>query len=333
MKLPNGFGTVVKLSGNRRRPYVVKEGKSGQQKIIGYAATKEEGLEMLAKFSNDPWDIDGKKVTFSELFDLFLKKKTAKMSDSSVRYLKSAYKHCTKLDNTPYSNIKAYHMQDCIDSCNLSYASKNNIKNLFYHLDRFAMELDIINKQYSQLIRSESVPESKRTMFTDEEVNKLWQYRHLECADFALFLLYSGWRISEALDIKLEDIEREKGFIKGGTKTAAGKDRIVPIHSKIVPLVNNLADNSTSGYLFELNEKKISCEVARIKWRKLMSELEMNHTPHECRHTFRSRLDSAGANKAAIDLMMGHKSADVGERIYTHKSLEELKYNIELILN
>ena len=32
----------------------------------------------------------------------------------------------------------------------------------------------------------------------------------------------------------------------------------------------------------------------------------------------------AGANKAAIDLMMGHKSADVGERIYTHKSLEEL---------
>ena len=146
-------------------------------------------------------------------------------------------------------------------------------------------------------------------------------------------MLYSGWRISEALDIKLEDIEREKGFIKGGTKTAAGKDRIVPIHSKIVPLVNNLADNSTSGYLFELNEKKISCEVARIKWRKLMSELEMNHTPHECRHTFRSRLDSAGANKAAIDLMMGHKSADVGERIYTHKSLEELKYNIELILN
>ena len=62
MKLPNGFGTVVKLSGNRRRPYVVKEGKSGQQKIIGYAATKEEGLEMLAKFSNDPWDIDGVKV-------------------------------------------------------------------------------------------------------------------------------------------------------------------------------------------------------------------------------------------------------------------------------
>lgn len=57
----------------------------------------------------------------------------------------------------------------------------------------------------------------------------------------------------------------------------------------------------------------------------------MNHTPHETRHTFRTSLDSAGANKKCIDLMMGHKSKDVGERVYTHKTLDELKEAIELI--
>ena len=57
----------------------------------------------------------------------------------------------------------------------------------------------------------------------------------------------------------------------------------------------------------------------------------IDKTPHECRHTFRSRLDSAGANKVCIDLMMGHKSKEVGERVYTHKKLEELKFAIELI--
>ena len=61
-----------------------------------------------------------------------------------------------------------------------------------------------------------------------------------------------------------------------------------------------------------------------------MDKLEMKHTPHECRHTFRTKLDSAGANKKSIDLMMGHKSKDVGERIYTHKTIEELKEAIEL---
>lgn len=60
---------------------------------------------------------------------------------------------------------------------------------------------------------------------------------------------------------------------------------------------------------------------------------QMNHTPHECRHTFRSRLDSAGANKVCIDRIMGHSSGNTGERVYTHKTLEELKEAIELIKN
>jgi len=62
-----------------------------------------------------------------------------------------------------------------------------------------------------------------------------------------------------------------------------------------------------------------------------MVKADMNHTPHECRHTFRSRLDSMSANKVCIDKIMGHKSQDVGERIYTHKVLQELKEAIELI--
>ena len=62
-----------------------------------------------------------------------------------------------------------------------------------------------------------------------------------------------------------------------------------------------------------------------------LEALGMDHTPHETRHTFRTRLDSAGANKRCIDLMMGHKSKDVGERVYTHKTLDELWEAIEII--
>jgi len=46
---------------------------------------------------------------------------------------------------------------------------------------------------------------------------------------------------------------------------------------------------------------------------------------------FRSRLDLAGANKRGIDLIMGHKSKDVGERVYTHKTIKELREAIELL--
>ena len=42
--------------------------------------------------------------------------------------------------------IKAYHMQECIDNCGFGYSTQRTIKNLFVHLDKFAMELDIISK-------------------------------------------------------------------------------------------------------------------------------------------------------------------------------------------
>ena len=62
-----------------------------------------------------------------------------------------------------------------------------------------------------------------------------------------------------------------------------------------------------------------------------MERYGMNHVPHEARHTFESLLDSAGANRKCIDLMMGHTSQDTGNRVYNHKTIEELKLNIELI--
>jgi len=79
------------------------------------------------------------------------------------------------------------------------------------------------------------------------------------------------------------------------------------------------------------NGKQINTTTYYTLWNVIMEKAGMYHTPHDCRHTFRSRLDSAGANKKCIDMMMGHKSKDVGERVYTHKTIKELKDAIELI--
>lgn len=66
-------------------------------------------------------------------------------------------------------------------------------------------------------------------------------------------------------------------------------------------------------------------------WAEVMTRLEMSHVPQECRHTFESLLDSAGANRKCIDLLMRHVSKDTGSRVCNHKTLEELRFNIELI--
>jgi integrase len=336
MKHPNGYGTVAKLSGNRRNPFVVRKTKGWDDRgypvydTIGYYPTREAGLIALAQYNNDPWDVDKEKTTFEELFQLWEEKKMPKLGKSNRSSLKSASKHCSKLFKMKYKAVRAYNMQECVDNCGKGYSTQAAIKNLFGHLDDFALELDIIKTRYSELVTSEPIPETDKKPFTEEEIKALWKISGEPWVDSVLTFLYTGFRISELLDIRTENVNLTEGTIKGGTKTRAGKDRVIPIHSLILPFITAWA-NQGGEYLFTYNGNKLSSSQYYIFWDDVMKLINTEHTPHECRHTFRSRLDSAGANKRCIDLLMGHKSKDVGERVYTHKTVQELKDAIELL--
>lgn len=336
MKNPNGYGSVVKLGGKRRKPFAVRktigwnEKNHPVYKTIGYFTTREEGMIALATYNNDPWDIDRAKTTFAELFELWREKKMVKLGTSNQSSLRSAYNHCKPLYKMKYKDIKSFHMQDCIDNCNKSYSTQGAIKALLKHLDKFALEMDIVNRCYSDLLSSASIPDTSKEPFTAEELAAIWGIEGYPWADSVLVSLYTGFRVSELLDLRKSNVDLEQGIIKGGTKTKAGKDRVVPIHTKILPMIVSRLDGN-GDFLFGDNGKKISTATYYKHWNGVMDTLKIKHTHHECRHTFRSRLDSEGANKRCIDLIMGHKSKDVGERVYTHKSIQELKEAIELL--
>lgn len=331
MKLPNGYGSISKLSGNRRKPYIIRKSKpAGGSAVIGYAATREEGLAMLAAYNASPWDIEQAKITLQELFDLWKEKKSPKLGSSNRASLISVFKYCTPLANVPFKQIKAYQMQETIDTCGKSASMQSIIKNLWGHLDRFALEMDISSSRYSELLTSEPMPETSRLPFTNEEISRLWAHQTEPWVDTVLIFIYSGWRISELLALTPEDIDLETGTMKGGTKTKAGKNRVVPIHHKIRPFLEaRLA--SAPPRLISQNGKAVPITAYRREWNALMDRLEMQHTPHECRHTFETLLDAAGGNRKCIDLLMGHVSKDTGNRIYNHKTIEELRATVELI--
>jgi len=186
----------------------------------------------------------------------------------------------------------------------------------------------VVSKCYSELLISDPIPETSKKPFGEDEITRLWDMAGTPWIDSVLVFLYTGFRISELLAVRCEDVDLKQRTIKGGTKTKAGKNRLVPIHPRILPLVKQHMDGE---YLFEHNGRQCSSSQYYIYWGEIMARLNAEHTPHECRHTFRSRLDAAGANKVCIDLMMGHKSTEVGERVYTHKTIEQLHEAIALL--
>jgi integrase len=207
MRNPNGYGSVVHLKGNRRRPFVVKKTKGWNSKghpiseIIGYYATREEGMIALAQYNNNPYDIDQARITMEELFRLWLEKKASKLGAANQNSLKTAYGHCKRLYKLKYKEVKAFQMQECIDSCGYGYATQGSIKNLFNHLDRFAFEMDIIDKCYSDLLTCASTPETSKQPFTDDEIDRLWEIADEPWVDSVLLFLYTGFRISVLLDL------------------------------------------------------------------------------------------------------------------------------------
>lgn len=61
------------------------------------------------------------------------------------------------------------------------------------------------------------------------------------------------------------------------------------------------------------------------KFTPLMKLLNMNHKPHDCRHTFATLMSNAGADTVSLQKIIGHASYQTTANIYTHKDIDQLK--------
>lgn len=340
MKNPNGYGSVIKLGGNRRKPYAVRIttgwNDNGKQKFeyISYHETRPEAMIALAEFNNNPYDLKARKITFAEVFDRFTKEKFKKVSKSNINGYNASFKQSKDLHHLKFIDIKKSHLQAVIDNCNKSYGTKRKIKVLFNQLYKFALENDLTTKDYSKFVelgKNDTV--SNRMPFSDVEIDCLWKnINRMDFIDTVLIMIYTGLRPGELIDIENKNININERYMRGGIKTEAGKNRIIPINKKILPLIENRI-NTDHQYLITNHENKQMSyyNYYEEKWKKIMEQLEMKHKPHDCRHTFATLMDNAGANKLSIKRIMGHASKDITDKVYTHKDIEQLLLAIDLI--
>ena len=332
---PNGYGCVTRLTGNRSRPWIVKvtvydEFGKARQTPVGYAETRQQAMILLARYNNNPWDADRERITLAALYQRWAAIKLPRLGRATQLSLKAAYKHCAKYYGAKYRSLRSYQMQDTIDNCGCSYSMQWMIKNLWGHLDRFAFECDIIEKMYSHLTTAAPIPDTSRSPFTQEQIDALWAVRDRPWVDTVLIFLYTGFRLTELLTMKTSQVDLREMTLTGGIKTRSGKDRVVPIHPRIQSLVRRWAERREE-YLFTSEGRPLTPARYYEHWGRVMALIGADKTPHEALHTLETMLDNAGGNRKCIDLIMGHKSRDVGNRVYNHKTLDQLRETICLM--
>ena len=308
-KLPNGFGSIRKMSGHRVKPYAAyppitdyhDNGSAILPKAIGYYASYQDAYNALSEYQKSPYDLEQRTATFTEVYEAFMRDKFYEgnnLSKNSKYGYESAYNNSKTLHSRVFSLLRKEDFQKVVDELPLKHASKELLVLLYKQMGKFALAHDIVVKDYAQFVSVNTQDDDiKGVPFTEEEILDLIQRNE----PISLILLYTGMRISE-----LKTIVREsEHFYRGGLKTKAGKDRLIPIHPAIQGI--EIPKYSVQTY------------------RKQFAERFKGHTPHDLRHTTTWLLQTYGADDLSTRMILGHSlGTDIEKNTYGHRTPEQL---------
>lgn len=344
-----------------------KTGRSRQiTKDLGSSfKTKGEASRALAEYLKNPFDLQNKDITFSQLYQKWYEDFMTEDHKSHEYRVKAAYKYCSAIYDKKIRDITVLDMKNCIykgtiisargkNKGEVQFASpstKESIKFLFNNIFAYATEARLVERNYAKdfsldkkVMKEKQMNHKEKIPFSDEELDKLWKsIEFVPFADMIVYACYSGWRPGELVELKIENVDLEAGFVKGGIKTSAGKNRLVPIHPLVKPIVEkyyNEAISVGSEYLFNDTSKKkgigLSYGQYLNRFNNVIEILKFRQeiTPHYTRHTFITKAKSRNVNMNdyILKLIVGHEIGDLTEHVYTHRELKDLQEEMELII-
>lgn len=307
MKRANGDGTVYRMKGNRRRPFVARKTAGKNEKgfqtynWIGYYATRKEALAALENYNRKPYDT---RATLQDMYDEWSATDLPDLRQNSVQVYKSAWKHLEPISTMKMAEIRLVDLQAIVTPLGRSVG--NSVKTLMSHLFGYAVRHEVITADRFALVSFVKVSQDRgnkveRKVFTEEEIRRVTD-------PIVKILLYTGLRAGEILNLKAEDIHLDERWLYvRESKTAAGI-RVVPIAEKIVDCFDALP-----------------CSWTYQKLNYIMDH-DYGHRPHDTRHTFISRMANLtpAVDERITKAIVGHAGSGITETVYTHMDLRPL---------
>ena len=371
MRLPNGFGQISEIKNQRlNKPFraMVTVGKREDGKPIcallkpqSYFKTYNEAYVALVEYNRNPYDLATSSMTMKDLYEKWSEEHFKTYSNNSgISSVETAWRYCTEIYNTPIREMKTKQLSYLMDHAvneqgkDASASTKVRIKSLMNMLFDYAVQYELVEKNFSKMFKLPSTIHKEvkqqyhgHIAYTDEEMKILWnnadKYPYV---DLVLIQCYTGLRPQELCSIKRSNVDLKNGFITAGMKTEAGCNRLIPIHSRIYPFIEqkmalseaqgleNLVICEDLGYKKGFRYVNMNYDRYMFRFNSQIIPLGINpdHRLHDARKQFISMAKKAGVDEYAIKLIVGHAIKDITESVYTERSPEWLKTEIEKII-
>lgn len=368
-RLPNGFGQITELKNNNLRNrfrVMITVGKDSYGKPIckllkpnAYFKTYNDAYNALLDYHRDPCSYE-KSITVSDLYMKWIEEYRKELkNESSLRTINAAWAYCSELYNQEIKNVRTRHLKHCIENAKItlngevreaSSGTKSRMKSVFNLLFDYALEYELTDRNYArnfslskEIIRDKVSKTKSHTSFTDREIELLWEnVESIKYVDMILIQCYSGWRPQELCELRICDVDLENWTFKGGMKTEAGRNRVVPILKKIKGLVKAKYDEAVSldsEYLFNCTDGKrgsslkFTYDKYGYRFDRVVKALKLNpeHRPHDPRKHFVTICKKYKVDEYAIKYLVGHSISDITEKVYTDRDMEWLRKEVKKI--
>lgn len=196
--------------------------------------------------------------------------------------------------------------------------------NVYHMAIKFFFE-QVLDKRMWVNIKYSKTPKKLPVVLTKEEVKKLIESISNSKHKLMIAFMYSaGLRVSELINLKIKDLELEKGFgyIRKGK---GGKDRIFVVAEKLAPILQQLITTEILGkedYLFtsKLKRKYTAASLQKIiKDATKKAKISKKVHCHTLRHSFATHLIDNGYAITDVQAVLGHKNPETS-MIYIHSS-------------
>lgn len=322
MRNPNSYGSVYKLQGNRRRPWVVaitagtvydeaKDEVRYKKKILGYFAKQKEAIAFLADYNKKGLTPESLEMT---LQDVWLKVKDRKLSSvgSARAYAyDNAFRYLNKLKDEPFRDLRTVDLQEVIDECQKGAGIKRTIKTLLNLCYDFALENDICDKNYAHFIKIKNEDSKIERVILSERVSRCEFAANEPFCDIVTILVYTGMRINELLKNTADNFNPADMTLSIPKELAKNKTsvRIIPIHKDAQPAMLRFMN---------LSERPDYQQV--YSWMKIKG-----FTPHSTRYTFATKAHECRMDDLTIKRILGHSPDNITQKLYTKITLEDMK--------
>lgn len=340
----NGSGTVRKLQGKRKKPWEAYtpafwNGIKYERIRIGTFETERLAREAIAKVSPRALK-DTYSFTVEDAYEAWKGPHFATIGVKGIEGYETSWRYIEPLYKRKMRDIRTQDLQNIIDDAVEAGKSRSlceKIKQLESQLCKWAVDNDVLPRNMAERVKLPRVEEKEKRILTDDEILQIESLvndpTHGRIAKIVMVLTYTGLRVSGLTTLKVEDVHLDDGYMVGGVKTEQGRRRVIPIHTRIRPIIQGWQDTrppvdfvGKSQYLIPASSgKPLMVQNIRRELNAMLDSLEISGVSfHSCRHTYITKHARAGTRPEVLSRLAGHTDYDI-TMIYTHNTeLEEL---------